>query len=486
MIPGRESLFLFLYITTSLPEGDPLASQTQPHYMPPQSQQGGIGVWYRAVIVVVAVVLLGLPWCQTEQSGYVADGTTMVTSDSAEPEAHAHLQPMLDEILKQTTADAEFASYLDQHPELKQELGAKTNQDAIELFRRRLEVDPTRVGGKITIHLRFYASDRKMCTDVMSQFLIDFQNKFNAWKHEKTSAITTSFSQEVATAQAKLNRIDGELQRYQQATASQPPSKPAATNVREVSPEWAAISTELKEARLVLQQLLVTRTERHPLVVDQNDKIESLTRQLASTAKYPVLAKETPQSSDDPKGALAAEREFQITDLQKQRKEVEAHLVTLAHRKQDADQALGFIQGIHMEVPGDQVQVAAIGGVWKMGALFVLGGWVIFLGLIAFQLAWSASRPVPIRSAGKLASATSVPVVATITTASSSIPMPTGRSLAGPCSFLLTRAAELTVIGVLGLVLLATQTNPQLGDLLHDDPLGVVRESLRVLFPSAQ
>ncbi|WP_146118671.1 hypothetical protein [Blastopirellula marina] len=463
-----------------------MASRTQPHYTPPQSQQGGIGVWYRAVIVVMAVVLVGLPWCQTEQSGYVADGTAMVTSDSPEPEAHAHLQPMMDEILKQTTADAEFAAYLNQHPELKQELRAKTNQDAIELFRRRLEVDPTRVGGKITIHLRFFASDRKLCTDVMSQFLIDFQDKFDAWKREKSSAITTSLSQELAAAQAKLNQIDGELQRYQKEAAVQPPSQTATANVPKVSPEWAAISMELKEARQVLQQLLITRTERHPLVVDQNDKIASLTKQLSSTAKYPVPVNATPQSLDEQKGALAAERQFQIDDLQKQRKEVEARLTTLAHRKQDADQALGFIQGIHMEVPGDQVQVATIGGVWKMGALLVLGGWVIFLGLIAFQMAWSASRPVPIRSAGTLASATSVPVVATISIAGSSIPMPTGRSLVGPCSFLLTRAAELTVIGVLGLVLLATQTNPQLGDLLHDDPLGVVRESLRVLFPSAQ
>lgn len=463
-----------------------MASPTHPHYSPPGSQQGGLGVWYRSIIVVVAVVLAGLPWCRTGQSGYVADGTAIITSDSAEPEAHAHLQPMLDEILKQTTADGAFANYLEQHPELKQELGAKTNRDAIELFRRRLEVDPNRVGGKVTIQLRFYAASRQICTDVMSRFLVQFQNKFDHWKQDKASMIASTYSQELEVTQAKLKKVDDELQRYQAVTNDPPARLPSTATERQASPEWTKLSDDLRTAKTTLQQLLITRTESHPLVVDQKDKITALEASLASTPKYPSNEDLIPKTARENTGALAAQQQFKIDELQKEKQEAESRLTMLTHRKHDADRALGFVRGIHMEVPGDQVQVASVGGIWKMGALMVLGGWVIFFGLIAFQLAWSASRPAPLRSVGKLASASSVPVVATMSLPSSSPRMPSGSSLVGPMSFLMTRAAELTVIGILAMVLLATRMHPEIGDLLHDDPLGVVRESLRVLFPSSQ
>ncbi|RCS50496.1 hypothetical protein DTL42_10280 [Bremerella cremea] len=436
--------------------------------------------------MVLAVACAGLPWCRTDQAGYVADGTAVVISDSAETKAHAHLQQVVEEILKETTDDRKFAAYLDQHPELMQELGAKTNQDAIELFRRRLEIDPSRVGGKVTIHFRFFASTRASCTEVMSQYLQDFQGKFKAWKEQKSSAITVAYTQEVQSTQAELKQVDGDLQKYHLTVTSPATTKTKEAAQPEISPEWATLSADLKEARQALQQLLITRTERHPLVIDQNDKIAALEKELASTPKLMFPAKKVSNAKDEPIGAFAAERQLKIADLEKQRQELQSRLVSLEHRKQDTEQALGFIQGIHVQTPGDVARVTPVGGVWKMGALLVLSGWMIFFGLIAYQLAWSASRPVVIHSLGKLASATMVPVIATMTMTGSSGSTPNGTSLAGPFSFLLTRAAELIVIGILGLVVLAAQSQPELWDLLSDDPLGVVRQSLRILFPASQ
>ncbi|WP_146119206.1 hypothetical protein [Blastopirellula marina] len=462
-----------------------MTASSHPHYVPPKSRQGGLGVWYRAAIVVVAIVLAGLPWCRSDRSGYIAHGDAVITSDSAEPEAHAHLQSLSEEILKATTGDADFANFLAQRPELQKELGAKDEQSAIEMFRRRLEVTPNRVGGQVTLHLTFYASNRQLCEDVLSRYLHDFHDEFQHWKKEKTSTIQTSYSQQVDTVQSELTRITNELARLQPVPQEEPRRLPATPPPPQVNKQWTVVSVELNEAQQQLRSLKVSRTDRHPLVVDQQEKVDKLTELLASTPKYPAVESHTSEPKQEDKGAITTERNLRITDLQRQRRDAESRLTALGQVKQHADKALGFVDGIRMDIPGDHAKVATVGGAWKISGLLVLTGWTIFAAVVAFMLASAAARPELIRSPSKLASVTSVPVTATMTLpGSSDFGSGPSFSLAGPASFLLTRTAELTVIGVLGLVVLAMQTQPGASALLTDDPLALLRESMRVVWPS--
>lgn len=463
-----------------------LAASSHPHYVPPQSRQGGLGVWYRAAIVLIAIVLAGLPWCRSDRSGYVAHGDAVITSDSTEPEAHSHLQPLTEEILNSTTGDADFANFLAQHPELIKELGAKDEQGAIEMFRRRLEVSPNRVGGQITLHLTFYASNRQLCENVLSRYLRDFRDEFQQWKKEKTSTIQSGYTQQVKTVQADLTRINNQLAQLQPIEQTEPRRVPTTEEQPQVNKQWTVVSEELVAAEQELRTLKVSRTDRHPLVVDQQEKVDKLTALLTSTPKYSTTTEEASvDTSKEDKGAIIAERKLRIADLQRKRQDAESRLTSLGQVKQHADKALGFVDGIRMDIPGDHAKVATVGGVWKISGLLVLAGWSIFAAVVAFLLASAAARPELIRSPSKLASVTSVPVTMTLTLpGSSDFGSAPSFSLAGPASFLLTRVAELTVIGILGLVLLAIQMQPSASGLLTDDPLALLRASMRVMWTS--
>lgn len=453
---------------------------SKPRYTPPRSRRGGLWVWYRALVVVVAIILVGLPWCRTDQSGFFAKGEATIVSDSREPEAHAHLQPLVEEILQATTTDELLAQYLSQDQELRQDLQVADDKNALEILRRRLEVSPNRVGGQVTLHLNYYGEDRSACSRLLSRILQDFDREFNDWKREKVAGIEDTYVDPLKGTEKAVASLDAELRGLEGARRTEKPQAPIE-RAEPRNPAWVAARQQLDDAQSNLKALLETRTPRHPVVLDQQKKLEQLQSQFASLTEYESKPLPLTPMTDTEKQVEQYQR--RVATLHAERQQSQARLDALKLREKDAAKALGFLNGITMQHSGD-IEVSAIAGVWRSTALLVLGGWAIFGGLIAFQMASSSATPAVISSTNKLAAATPIPVAGTVTLTGDGQPGRRSHWHFGRASFLLTRLAELTIVTVIGLVVLATQTQPEFTLLLRDDPLAAMRELLRSLLPT--
>ncbi|MBA2114417.1 hypothetical protein HOV93_15760 [Planctomycetes bacterium FF15] len=453
---------------------------SQPRYTPPRSRHGGLWVWYRALVVVVAVILLGLPWCRTDRSGYVAHGQATIVSDSLEPEAHAHLQPLVEEILQATTTDDHLVNYLAQDPELRQDLQVSDDQAALEILRRRLEVSPNRIGGQVSLRLNYYGEDRLACSRLLSRILQDFDREFNDWKREKVTGIEDTYIDQLKSTESELAAMDAELRGLEATVPGDVAPAPEKLSLPR-SPAWLLAQQKLDQAKSRLKELLETRTQRHPLVQDQEKKIEKLQTQFAALPEF--QSKPLPPEPMSDREKLVEQYKQRIAALHSEMAQNQTQLDALKLRQKDAAKALGFLNGITMQHSGD-ITVSSVGGVWRSTALLVLGGWSIFAGLIAFQLASSSASPAMISSTHKLAAATPLAVAGTVTLTGSTQPESGGAWRFGRASFVLTRLAELSIVFVIGLVVLATQTQPEFSLLLRDDPLAALREMMRNLIPS--
>ncbi|QDU77248.1 hypothetical protein Pan97_43130 [Bremerella volcania] len=453
---------------------------SKPRYIPPRSRRGGLWVWYRALVVVVAVILVGLPWCRSDRSGFVARGHATIVSDSREPEAHAHLQPLVEEILLAATTDELLVQYLSQDQQLREDLKVADDSDALEILRRRLEVTPHRVGGQVTLRLNYYGEDRLACSRLLSRIVQDFDREFNDWKREKVSGIEDTYLDQLKSTQNEVAALDAELRVLE---AARPGSMPPAPTKQPLprDPAWVQARQQLEQAELRLKELLETRTPRHPVVLDHQKKLEQLQVQFASLAEYPSQPLPPEPMSDSQK--IAEQHQQRIAALRTELQQNQTRLDALKLREKDAAKALSFLSGITMQHLGD-IEVTSLGGIWRSTALLVLGGWAVFAGLIAFQMAASSASPVVISSPHKLAVATPIPVAGTITLTGGEQPGTKRHWQFRRTSFLLTRLAELTIVTVIGLVVLATQTQPEFSLLMRDDPLAAMRELLRSLIPT--
>lgn len=453
---------------------------SQPRYNPPRSRHGGLWVWYRALVVVVAVIIVGLPWCRTDRSGFMAHGQAAIVSDSREPEAHAHLHPLVEEILQATTTDDQLAQYLSQDQTLRQDLLVADDKSALEILRRRLEVLPNRIGGQVSLRLNYYGADRLACSRLLSRILQDFDREFNDWKREKVAGIEDAYVDQLKSTEKEIAAMDAELRGLEAAVPDDVSPVPVELPLPR-NPAWIQARQQLDQAKTRLKGLLETRTPRHPVVLDQQKKLEQLHAQFASLAEY--QSKPLPPEPMSDREKRAEQHQQRIATLHSEREQSQTRLDALKLRQKDAAKALGFLNGITMEYTGD-IEVTSVGGIWRSTALLVLGGWAIFAGLIAFQMASSSASPAMISSAHKLAAATPIPVAGTVTLTDG--PHSAGSSYwqFGRASFVLTRLAELMIVTVLGLVVLASQMQPEFSLLLRDDPLAAVRELLRNLIPS--
>lgn len=455
-----------------------LVSLSQPSYTPPRSKQGRFQVWYRSAVVMLAVLIVGLPWCRTGKSGYVADGTATIVSDSQESEAHAHLQPLVEEILQATTTDKQLTAYLADDIKLQNELGTSDPQRALEMLRRRLTVTPNRVGGKISLQLSFYGDSRDSSSQLLQRILHDFKTEFQTWQQEKIEGIEATYVDQLRSTKQQLADLDAQLYALKSKGPAEPRKLQPIVPQRKRNPKWVAASQELATSQATLRTLLETRTPKHPVVVDQHRKVQLAEEQLASLPEY---EKETPPPTLEPTSP-EEDRQNQIATLQQQRQEAESVLANIQVRQEDAEKALGFIHGITMTIPAD-VHVAALGGVWRSTALLVLGGWAIFAGLIAYQLASGAASPRMIHTVSKLSAASPIPVTASVTVGGDWEESPQPGWNWGAASYLLSRAAELAIVSLIGLIVLAVLTQPQFSQQLMEDPLGAVRELLRNFAP---
>jgi len=401
-------------------------------------------------------------------------------SDSREPEAHAHLQPLVEEILQAATTDELLTQYLSQDQQLRQDLLVADDKDALEILRRRLEITPNRIGGQVTLHLKYYGEDRAACSRLLSRILQDFDREFNDWKREKVSGIEDTYVDQLKSTEKEVAALDAELRGLE---ATRPGELPPALIEQPLprNPAWVAARQQLDQAEARLKSLMETRTPRHPVVVDHQAKVEQLRQQFAAVAEFPSQPQPVKPMSDQEK--LAEQHRQRIAALNSQRQQSQMQLDGLKLRQKDAAKALGFLKGITMQQTTD-IEVAAVGGIWQSTALLVLGGWAIFAGLIAFQMASSSATPATISSTHKLAAVAPIPVAGTVTLTGAAPPTSRGGWQLAGVSFVLTRFAELTIVTVLGLVVLATQSQPEFSLLLRDDPLAALRELLRNLVPS--
>lgn len=444
-----------------------------PQLRAPGSSSFPFGLAYRTAVVVIAVLVVGLPWCRTGRSGFLAQGLVTISTDSDQVEAHAHLQPVVEQIVQVATSEKRLLHHLTHERSLKNELGRASNEAAVEILQRRLEVTPERVGGRVTVNLRFAGASHEACRRMIELVLDDMQTQFADWKQEKENGIRQVYEEPLAKAAAELaeieNRLRDEFRTQEEAPAFRPPPQ-------EANPEWKALADETAAAKARLRGMLETRTPQHPQAAELIEKVEALESRLAATPRHLAPSAET-EALVQKASLEAQQRQERIARLEKQRGEAHARWQALHQHEADAEKALAFLNGVHFQTPAHRSQVMSVGGVWKPTAVLLLLGWSIFGGLIAYQLAWSAAQPQVLATVGQLAAVAPIPVVGAV--AISSAPATT-RPLAWPsreCTWVLVRGAELALLGVFLMMVLALQSQPGFATLWWADPVGGMQEA---------
>lgn len=423
---------------------------------------------------MVAVILLGLPWTRTGRTGFQAEGQASLTTSSAHPEAHDHLQPLVDELLEKTTSDERLAAYLDQYAPLREEFASVDADQAVEILRRRLDIAPVRRDAQTLIQVGFYGTHRDACSLLVHQLLKDCRADFDAWKDDKAATIRGAYQSKHAAAQADLANIEGQLRplreiRLEPSTEAQPRRLP--------NPDWTALAEEISANQRQIRAMLETRTAQHPQVQELTRRTQRLEQRLQDTPRHLAPSAEA-QSLAAQAAEEVARRQKQIVQLEQRQKEAQDRLAAVEELKSDADEALVFLEAIVFQAPGERIQVAAIGGHWKPTTVLLVLGWAIFAGLIAYQLAWTAALPEWIVSPRQLAAVAPIPIAGVLTMTSGN-PQPRP-SFGGcrRCSFAAARLAEGVLLIVTACVMLALLTNPAFEQLFWDDPISALRHAI--------
>ena len=434
----------------------------------------GWRIWYRTGIVVVAVLLLGLPWTRTGRTGFQAQGQASLTTSSDHPEAHDHLQPLVDELLEKAASNERLAAYLDQYAPLREEFASVDADQAVEILRRRLEVAPVRRSDQTLIQVGFYGTHRDACSLLVHQLLKDCRADFDAWKDDKTATIREAYQSKQAAAQADLANIEDQLRplreiRLEPSTEAQPRRLP--------NPDWTALAEEIAANQRQIRAMLETRTAQHPQVQELTRRIQRLEQRLQDTPRHLAPSAEA-QSLAAQAAEEVARRQKEIAQLEQRRRDAQDRLAAVEKLKTDADEAIVFLEAIVFHAPGERIQVAAVGGHWKPTTVMLVLGWAIFAGLIAYQLAWTAALPEWIVSPRQLAAVAPIPIVGVLTMTSGN-PQPRP-SFGGcrRCSFAAARIAEVTLIALAACVVLAFQTRPGFEQLFWDDPVSALRHAV--------
>jgi len=192
---------------------------------------------------------------------------------------------------------------------------------SVDQIRRRLEVEGVPNSGPEGTRVRF---DYQGPTPGYSALLVNrlatgFADSLRrSWRDRGHRAYAEARA-ELERAQIASRRASAAVEVFLEETLRKPAAASAASEPSTVpaqraeppasrtveNPDWAAVFGQLQDLKRRRAELLVTRTELHPLVQDATYRIEALERQLATIPRS-IVVQVPEESARAPEGAAAA------------------------------------------------------------------------------------------------------------------------------------------------------------------------------------
>jgi len=445
-----------------------------------RSSISGMLLGYKTIIAVVAVLCVGLPWCRTGPIQYHTTTLCTIANQVVGPKSSSDLKAVTNDVLQRALSEEKLASYIQTIPNLAGDLAESESLDLVEELKRQLEMQMAVEPTGATISLGFHSAAPETGQILMDHILQDIKVQLGVWKQEKISTIQSNFEPQLKKARLELAKIEKQISAINTDAVPEPKSAGLDPPTPKESPAWITVATELNQLKQKRIDMLSKMTEAHPMVVDLQDRIAQQQERLDQMERY--LPNEIPPEQIVLKPAHGKSIEEQQAELIRLRREHDRAAKKVASLESVADQAQGalrIIHGFEFFTTGSGPRIAATGGFWKPTSVALVLCWAGLLGLVTYQLAWLAGQPIAIPSLQRLVSLSPLPVIASVSFANDvnhehrMIP-------SGPASFILCRFSELTLIGLVCLILLAWQSDPGFGRVLAADPIGAIRTAVEI------
>jgi len=304
------------------------------------------------------------------------------------------------------------------------------------------------------LRLTYHEGPARVAAALVNRLGEDFAASLReSWQHRVEQALAAAEAEKAEAAQA-VQRADAAIEAFRREmqqktdrgqtarrskTAEAHPLQPATPTTVE-NPDWAAVYDEIEQLKLERAELLVSRTDRHPAVLDVDDRIASLKRQLDAIPRSIVIeapVSPAPEHSAAGPDAIAAE-EHESPKPSPENLAALARLERTAaearHRHQRASDAEASIELCSRQLPSIRLAAAeaarsapsqrGAGIGWLLASLAAGLATAVGVGLTSTGLAIGQT----LDSAERIETVSSVPVLAVIPRADASTPRPSPAS----------------------------------------------------------
>ncbi|PHS15979.1 MAG: hypothetical protein COA78_04275 [Blastopirellula sp.] len=415
-------------------------------------QSGILTSIYRAIIVALAITVVGIYFIRTPLIALVGQSEIMLESAKAVPDSSQFdathqirsLDQFIDDAVAKTLQDSSLIPILESSPELSISLDLPSDliqEKELELLRHRIQIKHEHPeANQIAIQVEFEANNTPVVLDISDQVAARFAQEIQsatetaanqvkqaaAEKTKHTRLIVKNARQRLAAFEEQHRETLGISSSENNTEISDHESKEVESPLLEKikTAKWTELSTLLKAAEKELGDATSTQTAAHPSVVNLQAKVVQLKSQLAQTPEY----------KGEDTSALAViesgnenQADPSQNELQKQKKEVLAQqlklqndLVKSEQQESELDGYRAFAtelqiyyQSILVSSPTDAKISSSIGGLfpWYRLCLLMLGA-IICGGIVTYI--YPKPKTDVIHSLEALSNAISTPLVGTI------------------------------------------------------------------------
>jgi len=442
--------------------------------------------FYVGLLVALAIVVLGLHLCRSQLAGFVAHGEVVVNLKADPtlgnlPETSAMLDTSTEQAMLAIRNAETWRQILVAVPELSLELGELSPSEGQVVLNQRLHARQSRMQrDERRIDLEFSSRDRHAALAVIREL----STRFHAALDEATlaergrigdeyQAIVQAARQELDQAKAILMSLENErdtlTEQIEAETAAEDPIEP------NVSRQWQELSQTMEKLQEERTQLLVSRTQQHPLILDLDGQIEELSGKLRETPRLEQPALDiTPEVEDvdAQRRRLASQIARQQAAVQRRSKQLD----DILRRQTEADQTQRLLANIQALPIAEPYIVAQLGGRLTPSRFSILLLLATVLALVSGRLAAWARRPHGLRSVEEIEQLLGFPVTGALPFGDQARVSKLGRPWR-PIILVVARSSEITLLAIGVLILGCLLTRADYSTLLLQDPLAALAEA---------
>lgn len=462
---------------------NPLSPGTEP----PKTFRGRVPhPVYVGLLVALAITVLGLHLCRSQLAGFVAHGEVVVNLKAGPtlgnlPETSAMLDATTERAMLALRDSESWRQVLVAVPELTVELGEMSPKEGETVLNQRLHARQSRMQrDERRIDLEFSSHDRHAALAVIREL----STRFNAALDEATltersrigdeyQAIVQAARQELDQAKASLASLENERDSLTERIAAETTADASAEP--KVSRQWHELSQTMEKFQVERTQLLVSRTEEHPLILDLDGQIEELSAKLSETPRLEQPALDITSEVeyvDSQRRRLAGQIARQQAAVQRRSKQLD----DILRRQTETDQTQQLLANIQTLPIAEPYIAAQLGGRLTPSRFAMLLLLATVLGLVSGQLAAWARQPQCLRSVEEIEQLLSFPVTGALPFGDQVKVSKLGRPWR-PVTLVVARCSEFTLLAIGVLILGCLLTRADYSTLLLQDPLSALAEA---------